>query len=112
MDEIPDSVLELDMVQLRAKLLEIGVNVGPIVPSAKKIFQMRLAKALAANAGVVSRTVDSVETVSTSVRSSKASPKLDTSSDVFYAISLPENIDLQTAREGKYIFLNEDGSDF
>ena len=100
MDDIPDNIKALDMAQLRAKLREMGVNVGPIGPSAKTIFQRRLVKAIAAKSGVVSTSTDTVDNSTTSTDNSKDLPKLDSSADAFFALSLPENIDPQLALEG------------
>lgn len=99
MDDIPESIKALDMAQLRTKLREMGVNVGPIGPSAKTIFQRRLVKAIAAKSGVVSASTDATDSSSTSTVNSQDLPKLDSSADAFFALSLPENIDPQLALE-------------
>ena len=104
MDDIPENIKALDMVQLRSKLLEMGVNVGPVAPSAKTIFQRRLAKAIAAKSGVVSTGSETVDSFTTSTDISQALPKLNSSADAFFALSLPENIDPQLALEGIDLF--------
>ncbi|KAK3100786.1 hypothetical protein FSP39_025313 [Pinctada imbricata] len=46
MDEILDDVKKLSINELRAKLVELGENVGPIVPTTKLLFQKKLARKL------------------------------------------------------------------
>ena len=101
MADIPEDIKALDMAQLRSKLREMGVNIGPIAPSAKTIFQRRLVKAIAAKSGVANTCTDIVDSSNTATDSSKeVTSKLDSSADTFFALSLPENIDPQLALEG------------
>ena len=101
MADIPEDIKALDMAQLRSKLREMGVNIGPIAPSAKTIFQRRLVKAIAAKSGVANTCTDIVDSSNTATDSSKeVTSKLDSSADAFFALSLPENIDPQLALEG------------
>lgn len=101
MDEILENVKSLDTEQLRKKLLEVGLNVGPIPPTTIGLFQRRLAKALfEANTGHVSNNVETDNNKNVSTESVKEQPKLNTTSDVFFAVSLPENVDPQVTLEG------------
>ena len=101
MDEIFETVKLLDTAQLRSKLLEIGIKVGPITPTTKSLFQKRLAKAIfEEKTGNVSASVDTADVDNASVESCSDSSKINTSSDVFFAVCLPEFVDQQLSKEG------------
>lgn len=46
MDKILEAVKKLSIDDLKIKLTDFGVNVGPILPTTKLIFQKKLAKKL------------------------------------------------------------------
>lgn len=46
MDQILEAVKKLSIDDLKIKLTDFGVNVGPILPTTKLIFQKKLAKKL------------------------------------------------------------------
>lgn len=110
MDEILENVKSLDIVKLREKLLEMGINVGPITPTTQGLFQKRLAKALfEESAGHVNDSANEEDSKNVSSETVRNVPKLDSASEVFYAVSLPEIVDPQISVEvNQLVFSDKD----
>ena len=101
MEDILENVKSLDNGQLREKFQELGIKVGPITPTTKTLFQKRLAKAIfEEKTGNVSTPSDTEEVSYVKEESQVANKIIDTASEVFFAVCLPELTDPDISKEG------------